>query len=577
TSGDVDGPGVDWIDISTIGTEVSGLADDNSAAFVPMGMDFHYYWSDYDQMKIGSNGWLSFDNVSNISHCFPAVPTPGGNGDNLVCPLMGDLNFTGVGNPGKVYYHNDGAGKFIVSYHDAPFWVNANPAYIGSNTFQAVFDSADSSITFNYATMDLVLANDIAGCFTDVVVGMENITGDIGLNVINDAFPPSNSATKFYYPSVVTFSVQDLGPSWNQNVENGAEFYLPYDNVLFTAKVANTGNTDITSETTVDLELINQFTGIDAHSSEQTIATLTSGASSDITFDAASNLEPGQYFVNVSTDNSDDINPGNDGNSTELIVLDTTGSQLVFTYAVDAAPSGSISWGTGGGAGVYMKPPQYPTDIEAVEVFVASNAANDEFVIEILDDNGPNGGPGDILATQTIGANDYVANDWVTVFFDAGVSIPDGGFYVGWQEGSTGGDIALATQTEGPFSRRTFEILSNEWAEYRMNLTTEALIRVLAVNNYMIPTATNDPLLDANVNVFPNPVKNVLTIENKSVLTLEDVYIYNTLGEVVLQEELSVNVGDDATINLQGLTNGIYFVKMKADNSWLSRKITVVK
>jgi hypothetical protein len=110
-----------------------------------------------------------------------------------------------------------------------------------------------------------------------------------------------------------------------------------------------------------------------------------------------------------------------------------------------------------------------------------------------------------------------------------------------------------------------------------MNLTTEALIRVLAVNNYMIPTATNDPLLDANVNVFPNPVKNVLTIENKSVLTLEDVYIYNTLGEVVLQEELSVNVGDDATINLQGLTNGIYFVKMKADNSWLSRKITVVK
>ena len=45
TSDDTNGPTFNWIDISTDGTEVTGLADDNSVAFVSMGMDFHYYLS----------------------------------------------------------------------------------------------------------------------------------------------------------------------------------------------------------------------------------------------------------------------------------------------------------------------------------------------------------------------------------------------------------------------------------------------------------------------------------------------------------------------------------------------------
>ncbi len=576
TSDDVDGPTPDWIDISTVGTEVSGLADDNSVAFVPMGMDFHYYWSDYNQIKIGSNGWLSFDNVSNISHCFPPLPAAGGNGDNLVCPMMGDINFAGTDNPGRVYYHNDGDGKFIVSYVDAPFWVNANPAYIGSNTFQAIFDSADSSITFNYATMDAMLANDVAGCSTDVAVGIENLTGDIGLMVISDAIPPSNSATKFYYPDVVTFSVQDLASSWVQNEKSTGNFYLPYDEINFTANISNTGNTDISSETTAELNLRDAAFDV-VHSSAQTFASLATGESTELNFESFTNLPAGEYGAVVETNNSDDINPGNNINYAELVVLDTAAAQLVFSYANEGAFSGSISWGTGGGAGVYMKPPQYPTDIEAVEVFVTSNGANDEFVIEILDDNGLNGGPGDVLATQTIGANAYTANDWVSILLDDVVSITDGGFYVGWQEGTTGGDVALGTQNTAPFSRQTYEILSNEWASYRENNIREALIRVLAINNYSIPSGTNTPLLDTKVNVFPNPAENLLNIDNKSDWTLQHFAVYNALGEVVMDKIVDVQSNQRLTVNLQPLSSGVYYVKMKAGDAWLSRKVTVVK
>ena len=57
------GPAYSWVDITNTGTLVSGLADDNSVGMFPMGMSFHYYWGDYSQIKIGSNGWIGFENT----------------------------------------------------------------------------------------------------------------------------------------------------------------------------------------------------------------------------------------------------------------------------------------------------------------------------------------------------------------------------------------------------------------------------------------------------------------------------------------------------------------------------------
>ena len=44
-SNDGAGPTYNWIDITTMGTQVSGLTDDNSVGMVDMNMNFHYYWS----------------------------------------------------------------------------------------------------------------------------------------------------------------------------------------------------------------------------------------------------------------------------------------------------------------------------------------------------------------------------------------------------------------------------------------------------------------------------------------------------------------------------------------------------
>ena len=50
--------------LTTVGTRVTGLTDDNSVAGVSLSGSFPYYGSRYTQVTIGSNGWVGFDNYT---------------------------------------------------------------------------------------------------------------------------------------------------------------------------------------------------------------------------------------------------------------------------------------------------------------------------------------------------------------------------------------------------------------------------------------------------------------------------------------------------------------------------------
>ena len=433
-SNDPDGPTFNWIDISGVGTEITDLADDNShAGFVDMGMDFRYYWVDYNAMKIGSNGWLSFNNVANVSSCFPGLPQVGGGGDNLVCPFMADINFAGSGNPAQVFYHNDGAGKFIVSFLNVPFWVNANPMYTGDNTFQVIFDSADSSVLFQYLNMDDAFANANA-CAVFGNVGIENLTGTIGLSVMTNTMPPDNYAIKFEYPDEVTLEIPDVSPAWSLNDENGAEFFLPEMPFSFSTTIANTGNVDIDSETDVDLLIWNN--NLPVHGDDTVIPSIAQASSTTVTFDNPIDLDPGQYRAEVRADNGDDLNSGNDVANTEVNILDISDpDKIVLTYAKSETNTGSIQWTGGGGSssgvGIYIVPPFYPVTIESVDMFVVSGDPTDDgYNVQIRDDDGPNGTVGTLMSLDVVEAGSYETNTWVETQLAFPVTINSGGFYV---------------------------------------------------------------------------------------------------------------------------------------------------
>ena len=572
-SNDPEGPVFEWIDISSVGTEVTGLGDDNSVAMMPMGMDFRFYWSDFDRIKIGSNGWLSFDNVSNIASCFPALPTPGGP-NNLICPLMSDLNFDN-NSPGKMYTYLDdtpGDEKFIISYENTTFWTQTDPIF-GSNTFQVILSSADSSITFQYGTMDADFAYPTCTGGGKVGVGIENLTGDIGLEVFGGVVPPSNYAVKFYYPQVITFSITDIAPTANLNAENEGVFLLPDEMVTLNATVSNTGNTDITTQIPV-AATVQQLDGSTIFLDVQETPPLAAGESQTVDFMPVNvDWGPGTYFYDVLTALDGDVNPSNDHNITELNVVDLNAETLTLGYIIGMTASGAMQWSGGGdgtsGGGIEIEPPFYPTVVTGVQVGIAGGST-DGFTIRLFDDDGPNGGPGTELSAITIPAGAYLAGAINAIELDSPVTITDGSFYIGWfMEGAT---VALLVESEGPISNRTYEVLSNSWAKYRT--VADAMLRAVVVNPFFV--ATKDVIANSPLRVYPNPNNGAFNIDNTlGEVSIEQIRVVNALGATVFEKTQNVGVGQQLNVET-GLGTGLYFLELRtADERRIIRKVLV--
>ena len=212
-SDDPQGPEFKWIDITGTGKLVLGVADDNAVGPFNLPFQFNYYDSTYSEIKIGSNGWVSLVNIGNMAHCFSQIPQAGGI-SNFIAPFTADLNFYSGGSPnyGLVYYDTLRADTFIVSYIDAPFWVNATPDFIGYNTFQVIFDAQDYSITFQYLQIEDTLATYSSGCSRNSVVGIENKDGSTGLEVYADTnLPPDSMAVKFTCDGCFSVGIDNPG------------------------------------------------------------------------------------------------------------------------------------------------------------------------------------------------------------------------------------------------------------------------------------------------------------------------------------------------------------------------------
>lgn len=479
---DAGGPGYNWIDITTKpGVQtVTGLADDNSApSMVNIGFNFHFYWADYAQLKVGSNGWLSFDNVSNIASCFPTIPTSG-SGENLLAPLMGDLNFTGAGNPGQVKYWSNNIDTFIISYINVPFWMVSAPGWVGSNSFQVILCSADNSVTFQYAALSGFSGN--ASC-QDISVGIENSLGNIGIMVHSDALPPQNYAIRFIYPPVPLISIQDAAPNWNMNIRSRSEFVPLGQSFTLKTDYINRGNADIT--TILNLQAtVSDLTPTTVHTTSGTLPTLAAGDDSLFLFPTTwTPVATGQYSFASNVTNSQDINSGNNTLTTELDVIDICQSSQTLSYVSGNAPSNSVNWNGGAnddGAGVYFEPPYSSYDITSLSFFILANAGN-SFIAQIYDDNGPNGSPGTLLYSQTVLSGSVITGAWNTVTLSTPVTINGGGFHAVWIQGGT--SIFLGCETTGPKSLRNYEVLDNGWAEYRYSSTQDLCIRA-GINNY---------------------------------------------------------------------------------------------
>lgn len=582
-------PGYAWIDITSSGTQLTGFADDNAVGPIAMGFDFRWYWSDYNEVKIGSNGWLGFQtSVGNIAHCFPTFTAPGGNSDDYIGAYMTDLNFAGAANPGEVWWWSNNVDSFIVSYINAPWWVNGTPDYIGSNTFQILFSAADSSVTIMYEDMDQTNFNNTGFCNSDLSIGWENITGNIGDQILLEVVPDDFTAYKIYYPNLVTLAIYDVTPFWLANSENQGQFVLTGGSVDLTANIKNVGNATITPTTNVAAEVRDIPQNI-VYTSTATVDSLQSGQSSTVTFTpgwALATNQAGQYYYKVDVTNTGDINPSNNSSTVEIsaVSIDTNNCTTSLSYATQNPPDGQVAWtggGGGDGAGIKIVPPGYPSVITSVDMFIRQGAVdpanNSAYSVEVYDDDGPNGSPGTVLATVTVAQGSYTPETFVNTAFTAPITVNDGAFYVAWKMG--GDSISLGTEAFGPISRRTFEILSGAWATYRQSTVEDFLINVnIDACSIGIDDEINNPI--SSFTNFPNPTDGIQYIRfNLKNAAVANFSVVNLHGQVVHQKVYgTLPAGQhEFSFGTQNLAPGVYFVSMEVEGKRMTNKMIVTR
>ena len=81
--------------------------------------------------------------------------------------------------------------------------------------------------------------------------------------------------------------------------------------------------------------------------------------------------------------------------------------------------------------------------------------------------------------------------------------------------------------------------------------------------------AISDISLD-EISIYPNPVNDILKIENKRQFEIIDVKVYSISGKLVLSPQLQK---ESKLIDLSRLNNGTYFIQIETEISHLTKKI----
>lgn len=555
------GPTYQWFDISTIGTVVTGLSDDNFVGPFSIG-GFPYYSSTPTALYIGSNGYISFSpvNISSSAASFPIIPTLGGP-NNFIAPFLTDLTFGGASsNPGLCYFYNQG-DTICITWEAVPFWVNNANQYAGDNTFQVILNKADSSITFNYKKQ--VGAPDPVYINNFLSIGIEDAAGSTGLQYFRGStFPTPNTSVKFYYPTIVA-PITDVSLAWIENDKNGGFFKAQGQNYLPTMNIKNQGNQNVNTSFYVGYRLLDP-NGILFDSSSMIISQIGAGVDTTVTFPTSIPLNnPDRYQLKayISTITGDQV-ISNDTQAIRLIVVDTSLTTNFLDYTDGTGSPFSISWtGGNGGIATYYEPPYYPARVLSTNFYI-TNLGNPAvgFHSILYDDNGRQGTHGTVLDSAFIPSGSIITGNYYShPLFTSNIIIPNGGVYLFWLMDGDG--ISLGRTIENPSSNQTYEVLFGSWAPYRSADTEDFSMGIQIVP---ITTGLNDGESSLKTfKVYPNPANEYVVVESlveAGQLQANDYQLMDIQGRSI--EAKLIRNGDEYRLYRGNLSPGVYVLRI---------------
>jgi len=578
-SNDPDGPAYNWIDITQYfnASEVTLLGDDNSRGPFETNFIFHYYWYDVSQFWIGSNGYLLF-HEGQIASPFPTFPNsllP----NDVLGVFCNDLTFAGIDDTAKCYWWiNPTHDTLIVSWIHVPYFDTNVQGYSGDNTFQIILSNVDSSITYQYKSV--TPSSPYSG---NSSVGIENYSGTYGLQwpLQNSVLTPGNNfAIKFYYPhppAITSFT--DAAVMQNDNPTTGGIFVL--DNGSPYPLSARVQNYSMAAVDPFDVKGKVVDPNGDTISNED-LYTDTLIQSENVPLIYITSFQPaetGTYqFITQSQLTGDEIS-NNNSKDLEMVVVDSSQYMWLGYDGGQTSNFFSINWvGGAGGVGMYYKPPIYPIAITKLHFWIASFNPTDAFSARIYDDDGVQGLPHTVLDSLYITASEITNNGWTDIDLPDPVIINSGGFYISWDEQSTG--ITLACGTDIPISNRSFELFRDIWGIFRYREIYDPMIAATVIY-YSYPTGIN-PINqnDLSLQASPNPAtdqsKLIYSIKNGNSNSI--IKISDAAGRVIREFNLGKKSGEhEFSMDVSTLPPGIYFATLESGKEQTVQKIIIAQ
>ena len=561
------GPVYNWIDIASYPevSQVFGLSDDNNAGPYPVGFNFQFYWYQVSQFWVGSNGYIAFNNAQ-ISSPFPIIPTSA-LPNNFIAAMATDLNFDGATNQAACFFwKNATSDSLIISFENVPFWnpSAANGFVSGSNSFQIILSNVDSSITFQYKIQN----GTSAGTANFMSIGIENNSGNIGLQHSYGQYPPVNYAVKYYYPANSTYQVSDAAVVWNDNEDTGAKFLIsnsaPFD---LTSKIKNVGNQPLT---TFNVQA-NVSNSVGTSMASGTAAAMVPAPGNEmlVTQTAQFNpVTPGTYSFTSDILLANDATPSNNSKTMELVVLDTTTATISLQYCDNTSEGVGLSWqGGNGGVGVYFEPPFTPFVIQRLEYFIISDPQAVGFTAKVNANNGINNAPGNELVNIGVPSSAIVPNNWNQVVLSSPLTVSDSGVYVSWIMNGDG--ITIGQDQTLPLSNRTFEVLGTGWAVNRYREIEDIMIKMVISTPTGAVTTLRGNQANISSQAYPVPFNHQLHLNLNN--QVNRISICNAIGEEVAS--LSNEGRSQITLQTTDWPAGIYFVQMIGVDGITTQKV----
>jgi hypothetical protein len=100
--------------------------------------------------------------------------------------------------------------------------------------------------------------------------------------------------------------------------------------------------------------------------------------------------------------------------------------------------------------------------------------------------------------------------------------------------------------------------------------TTEQEGGYLLLFGYSIEVQLSTPEFGTEISVYPNPVRDQVTIAMENII--DSVEVYNLMGQNVFAHAFDTN---EVNIDLSGISSGAYVVKVKTGNS--TKMVKLVK